>query len=45
MKKALKKEKANLLIVGRNSTFLRNTNIYGGTPRKVLMSAPKCLFW
>jgi len=41
LKKAIKKEKPNILIVGRNSTFLRNTNIFGSTTRKLLMSAPK----
>ncbi len=41
LKKAIKKEKPNLLIVGRNSTFFRNTNVYGSTTRKLLMSAPK----
>nr|WP_297785395.1 universal stress protein [uncultured Allomuricauda sp.] len=41
LKKAIKEEKPDLLIVGRNSTFLRNTNVYGSTTRKLLMSAPK----
>lgn len=41
LKKTIKKERPNVLILGRNSTFLRTTNIYGSTTRKFLMSAPK----
>lgn len=41
LNKAIKDEKPDLMIVGRNSTFLRNTNVYGSTTRKLLMSAPK----
>ena len=41
LNEAIKKERPNILIMGKNSTFLRNTNLYGSTTRKLLMSSPK----
>ncbi|MDF0706679.1 universal stress protein [Flagellimonas okinawensis] len=41
IKTAIKKKKPDLLIMGRNSTFLRNSNVYGSTTRKLLLSKPK----